>query len=764
VKRISVGFWMVLLCGTMLLGQQQVSTANTLVPRLVRFSGTMKDAAGKPLSSVAGVTFALYKDQAEGAALWIETQNVQPDASGHYTVLLGASKPDGLPSDIFIGGEARWLAVQVQGQEEQPRVLLVAVPYALKAGDADTVGGLPASAFMLATPLQSASSAQSSSALNLSSLNVPPLGGSGTTNYIPIWTNSTTLGNSMIYQTGGNVGIGNTHPAGTLDVSGGAFIRGTLQLPATGTATATKGFNSQPLDALASAFNSGTHTAVNQHFRWQAEPTGNNTSSPSGNFNLLFASGNSVPTETGLSISSKGLITFVSGQKFPGTGTITGVTAGTDLTGGGTSGNVTLNLDTTKVPQLNTANSFNGNQSVTGSVSATGQLISTVTTNTAPLAVSSTTQVANLNVSMLGGQPASAFALVKNTPTLGANTFAGNQTISPGTGGNVVIGDVGCGINTAGISMNNGSGCANASFWVGANTIINSAPRAYTSFRFGNGNDKVRIFPDGHTQIFNDTAGGVGLEVTMTDTSQVDFGITVATVGPGNIGIIGGANGAGGIGVEAVSSGAGGDALVATNLPGTGLAGFFSGDISVTGSITAGTKDFKIDHPLDPANQYLYHASVESSEMMNIYTGNVILDANGLGVVQLPQWFGAMNSDLRYQLTAIGAPAPNLHIAEELAQDHFKIGGGSPGMKVSWQVTAIRQDAFARAHPLAVEVQKPANERGFYLHPELYGAPQEKGILWARHPGMMKRMKERPGPPHPANRSVAQAQTLQASK
>jgi len=103
----------------------------------------------------------------------------------------------------------------------------------------------------------------------------------------------------MIYQTGGNVGIGNTHPAGTLDVSGGAFIRGTLQLPATGTATATKGFNSQPLDALASAFSSSTHAAVNQHFRWQAEPTGNNTASPSGKFNLLFAAGLATPTETG---------------------------------------------------------------------------------------------------------------------------------------------------------------------------------------------------------------------------------------------------------------------------------------------------------------------------------------------------------------------------------------------------------------------------------------------------------------------------------
>ena len=160
-----------------------------------------------------------------------------PDSSGHYSVLLGSTKAEGIPADLFNTQEERWLGVQVQGEEEQPRVLIVSVPYAMKAGDAETVGGLPPSAFVLATPLQSVSSAQSSSGPNLS-LNVPPLGGGGTTDYIPIWTNGTTLGNSVIYQTGGNVGIGNTHPVGTLDVSGGAFIRGTLQLPATGTATA----------------------------------------------------------------------------------------------------------------------------------------------------------------------------------------------------------------------------------------------------------------------------------------------------------------------------------------------------------------------------------------------------------------------------------------------------------------------------------------------------------------------------------------------
>jgi hypothetical protein len=166
---------------------------------------------------------------------------------------------------------------------------------------------------------------------------------------------------------------------------------------------------------------------------------------------------------------------------------------------------------------------------------------------------------------------------------------------------------------------------------------------------------------------------------------------------------------------------------------------------------------FKIDHPLDPANKYLYHSFVESPDMLNIYNGNVVLDANGEAVVALPDWFGAINRDFRYQLTCIGGFAP-VYIAEEIANNQFKIAGGKSGMKISWQVTGIRQDAWANAHRIPVEVEKSERERGYYIRPELYGAPEEKSIAWVRHPESMKRMKGPPVPSHPANKPVAQAQ------
>jgi hypothetical protein len=144
-----------------------------------------------------------------------------------------------------------------------------------------------------------------------------------------------------------------------------------------------------------------------------------------------------------------------------------------------------------------------------------------------------------------------------------------------------------------------------------------------------------------------------------------------------------------------------------------------NGNLYVYGSISAGTKDFKIDHPLDPTNKYLYHASVESSEMMNIYTGNLTLDQNGEGWVVLPAWFEALNRDFRYQLTPLGA-AFTPYVAEEIANGRFKIAG-LPGKKVSWQVTCVRQDAWANANPLVVEQEKSGKEKGTYLHPEVYG-------------------------------------------
>jgi hypothetical protein len=370
VARVLGVFLSLLLSLTPLTVAQTSTQAASALPRIVRFGGTVKDLNGNPLTGVVGITFALYSEQSGGAPLWLETQNVTADGNGHYAVLLGSTKPDGLPADLFISEQARWVGVQVSGLAEQPRVLLVSAPYALKAGDAETIGGLPPSAFVLAAPVNgssgnvnngaTSSSPSSSSVSPATTSDVTTTG--GTVNTIPMFTTATNIQNSILTQTS------------TTAIN----VLGKLNLPASGTATASAGFNSRPQDFVASVFNSSTAKAVPQTFQWQAEALNNDKSTATGTLNLLYASGTATLAETGLHIASNGLITFATGQTFPGTGdgTIKGVTAGTDLTGGGTTGTVTLNLNTAKVPLLAAANTFTASQTVKGTLTATTASIS----------------------------------------------------------------------------------------------------------------------------------------------------------------------------------------------------------------------------------------------------------------------------------------------------------------------------------------------------------------------------------------------------
>jgi Collagen triple helix repeat (20 copies) len=165
----------------------------------------------------------------------------------------------------------------------------------------------------------------------------------------------------------------------------------------------------------------------------------------------------------------------------------------------------------------------------------------------------------------------------------------------------------------------------------------------------------------------------------------------------------------------------------------TSPAGFFNGDVEVNGNISKNGGSFKIDHPLDPANKYLYHSFVESPDMMNIYNGNVVTDAGGTAVVTMPAWFEALNTDFRYQLTTIGQPA-QAWIATEIANGSFTIKTSRSGVKVSWQVTGVRQDAWANAHRIPVEVDKAQPDQGHYLHPELFGHEGEPSIPEIHHP------------------------------
>ncbi len=159
-----------------------------------------------------------------------------------------------------------------------------------------------------------------------------------------------------------------------------------------------------------------------------------------------------------------------------------------------------------------------------------------------------------------------------------------------------------------------------------------------------------------------------------------------------------------------------------------GHAGVFNGRVAVIGTLTKSGGSFKIDHPLDPANKYLSHSFVESPDMMNIYNGNITTDKKGEAIVTMPEYFVVLNRDFRYQLTVIGQFAQAI-VAEEIRNNSFVIRTDKPNVKVSWQVTGIRQDVYANENRIPVEEDKPADERGLYLYPKGFNQPAEKSVL-----------------------------------
>jgi len=359
---------------TSLAGTPIAATAPTAVPALVPYSGAAIGSDGKAVGSEAAVTFLIYKDEAAGEPLWSETQSVAIDVTGHYKVQLGATSPNGLPAELFATGEARWLEVEIAGQAAQARVLLASVPYALKASDAATLGGLPASAFALAGTGSGTGKAATAGAVSNTSSGVTTPG--GTAGQLAKFSDASTIVSSIVTDTGTKVGIGTSSPEEVLDVNGYALFRSNVILDRIQEATTTNGGgSSSDLVFTTGVIDSTTKTQIRPLFQLRAEPTGNNTTTPSSTLNLLFNNGNTT-AETGLHFNGNGTIHFAAGQSFPGTGTgtITGVTAGTGLTGGGTSGNVTLNLNTAQVPLLSGNNAFTGSETIAGSLTSSSNL------------------------------------------------------------------------------------------------------------------------------------------------------------------------------------------------------------------------------------------------------------------------------------------------------------------------------------------------------------------------------------------------------
>jgi hypothetical protein len=679
---------MVLLSSLLNQAQQSVATAASgIVPPLIQLSDVATDLNGKPLTGVVGVTFYLYKDQQGGSPLWIETQNVQPDKTGHYTVLLGSTTSQGLPASIFVSGEAHWLGVQVQGLEEQPRVLLVSAPYALKAGDAETVGGLPASAFVLAAPTlanapNSGSNVGAGSDVGATAL----VSGSGTTDFVPLWTNNSVLGNSVLFQSGSGstvaVGINTITPAATLDVNGNVISRGPLQLPSTGTATATQGFNSQPFDSVTSVFNSTGGAAQNQDFRWLAEPLGNNTSSPSGKLDLLFGANGATPAETGLSVASNGQITFATGQTFPGGGgTVTSVGSGLGLTGGPITGSGTLSINPTVIPLLNAANTFAANQTVNGTFTANSGSNGIVgnTTSTSGYGVEGSSPAIGVFGQSLATSGGGTGVAGESNGPLGAGVSGVNAaTTGPAAG---VYGTT---FSTAGYGVE-GSANSPAAFGVyGANTsATGNAVGVYgtTSSTAGYGvegaSSNIGVYGTGSVGVNGVTsaaagAGVAGFANATTGFANGVFGANYSASGSGiagvtgvgyastgtTAGVLGQSNSSAGYGVEGIASvgGAAGYFLVANSsaniLQGSnnGTSKFTvdsAGDVIAAGAVSG--SGFQI------GGQFFNYGSSGNENAFLGFAGS--LNTNATVQQDTGVGFGVLESDTGGSNTAVGAGA-----------------------------------------------------------------------------------------------------------
>ncbi len=867
--------------------------ATVVVPSLIRYGGTVKDALGAPLaSSTVGVTFAIYARQEGGAAVWMETQSVTTDASGNYSVLLGSTTATGLPNDLFSQQEQRWLGVQVQGQPEQPRVLMVSVPYAFKAHDAETLGGKSASDFVLANGATSAANSGSASggvavSLTANGANTQSAGsqvqagqaddgptnfsGSTTDQIVAVTQNGTGAGVIAAAPTLGLQGIANA-PSGTAyGVQGVAY--GTAGVGLIGTATSATGFTYGLRGTSSSTSGtgvrgidnatSGSTIGISGYVSSSAGTAGVFNNAAGGN--ILVGQNNGA---TKFTVDGNGDVTIAG--NFSGSGTLTtaaGVAATLTTTGNAVSGDATATSGAAigvsgqtnsgggaGVQGINLATSGLAygvvGSTISTSTGATGVLgeasgLTGATNGVSGITFSNGANAAGVNgqaTSIVGGASgvfgqtnspngygvwgianaststttAGVLGQASSSPgvlgsSAGAAGVSGQSSTGPGvlgTGAYGVIGNANTSENAVGVY-----GQSSASGGVGVFGSSSSAAGVYGQSSSGPGLSGTGFYgvygvgntTSGNVGVYGQSGTGNGVYGTSSSIAGVKGqsasgngvdGVSssaagvhgLSSTGPGVYGTTSSATSAGVYAINTSSSGSQASGLYAQTDSPYGAAGYFvnnntgtgsyllygesggnqvfyidvlgntyfssvvsasvlnanqldsfgplnvageaqlSGNLQVVGDLQVnGQKNFQIDDPLDPANRYLSHSAIESSEMMNLYTGNVTTDEHGDATVQVPAWFEALNGDFRYQLTVIGQFAQAI-VADEIHKGRFRIRTDKPAVKVSWQVTGVRQDAYAKAHPLVVEQDKPVAERGYYLHPELFGQPESKGI------------------------------------
>ena len=700
------------------------------VPQTMSYQGVLRDGVGNPVpDDYYNLTFGIYDVPSGGSALWTETQGL-PVEDGILNAVLGSVVPVALPFDMTY-----WLGISVEGEPElSPRTELTSAPYAQRAAYADV--------------------------------------GTDTD-----WT----IAGDDIYRLPGNVGIGVPAPSEKLDVEGTAKMTG-FQLatsPAAGHVLTSDGTGVgtwQPADPLtlpysgevsssSDAFavtNSDSGTAIRGH----ASGTGEGGFFSVGNVGSNAAALHAYTDGTGPALYSHTAGDGKAGH-FDGDVYVTGGSVGIGVP----TPTATLDVDgTAKVTgfQLTTAPSpghvlmsdasgvgtwqpasgtiggggvvdympkFTGATTIGNSIiyETMGRVSIGTTTSDAKLRVENAGNISALKIeNTSSGHGFSLVKLSRTQPPDSDDTFL--EIVSPvGTGP---------GFDYIHCVQVEASGWFTPFAVSGTGNIESSGTIKSVSDGLIGINGVTYYESDDAAAVEGRFMGGAYDGVGVSGVSErLDYygiggcfegghigahGFVEPTGSHSYVGVYGECDGGSGTNTAVLgsASGTGTNYGVWGNATGgaTNWAGYFVGDVRVTGTFTNPGPVLEMDHPSDPENRYLHHALVASSEMKTVYDGTVVLDASGESVVELPDWCEALNTDFRYQLTAIGAPGPNLYVADKVAGNRFRIAGGDPGMEVSWMLTGVRHDAHAQANGMSVEEWKGEDNRGKYLHPEAHGA------------------------------------------